>query len=60
MVAAYVPSAEGAARLIRRRRRELRRLDEYERKAMSRRRKLLRMMDYLTVEAFRGTAKMSG
>lgn len=53
-VKSYVPSQEGAARLITRRMQEYRRLEEYERRAMSRRRKLLRVFDYLTIEALRG------
>ena len=59
VVSAYVPSAEGAARLIAQRRLEFRRLDEYERKAMSRRRKLLRKMDHLTVDTLRGKVETS-
>ena len=53
-VVAYVPTAENAGNMFRWRRRELRTLDEYERKAMSRRRKLLHMMDYFIVEAVSG------
>lgn len=56
LVAAYVPSEDGAARLMARRRRDFRRLEEYERKAMSRRRKLIRELDFLTVEALRGAS----
>lgn len=53
LVAAHQPSLDDIPRLLRSRKSELRRLDEYERRATSRRTKLSNRLDYLLIEAAR-------
>lgn len=48
--AAYVPTTEGTLHLLISRRKELSRVDEYERKALSRLRKQIMLLDYVRLE----------
>lgn len=51
--AAYVPTTEGTLHLLISRRKELSRVDEYERKALSRLRKQITLLDYVRLETKR-------
>lgn len=53
VVKSYVATAEGTAELLRRQPRAFERIDEYERKARSRIKKLVRRLDYLIIEQMR-------